>query len=444
MQQQNPVLTVTQLNRQIRSWLEHEIGQLYVEGEVSTLTKPSSGHYYFTLKDATAQVRCVFFRNRHTSATPQVLQAGQQIIVYGQLSLYEARGDYQLIVEQIEPAGEGDLFRQFELLKTKLASQGLFDVARKKQLPRFPTVIGIITSSTAAALRDILTTLERRYPIAPIIIYPSDVQGAQAPQQLIAAIRRANLDNRCDVLILARGGGSIEDLWAFNNEQLAYAITESHIPIISGVGHETDFTIADFVADYRAATPTAAAETISPDQNDLLATLESLKARLHHAVKRNMQREQLRLQHDKEKISSPAHLIRRYWQTLDYLQQYIRSAMHKRVMQETHHWQRLSLQLNQLNPVVQIQTQQHRLEHLHTMLAQIMRLHYQQQHQRLQTLLAQLHIVSPLATLDRGYAIASIHNRIIFDCDEVNEKDAIKIKLSHGALICDVINKIPS
>lgn len=440
---QTPILSVTQLNRQIRSWLEHEVGPLYVEGEVSTLSKPSSGHYYFTLKDASAQVRCVFFRNRHTNDTQAILHAGQQIVVYGQLSLYEARGDYQMIVEQIEHAGQGDLFRQFELLKAKLAALGLFDASRKQSLPRFPETIGIVTSSNAAALRDILTTLERRYPIATIIIYPSDVQGAQAPQQLISALQRANHDNRCDVLILARGGGSIEDLWAFNNEQLAHAIAASRIPIVSGVGHETDFTIADFVADYRAATPTAAAEAVSPNQTELLATLESLQSRLHLAIDRLFKHQQLRLQHELQKLSSPGRLIRAHWQTLDYLQHHLVSALHQQLTRKTHHYQRLSLQLNALNPLMLIRSKAQRTRHLETVLTQRIQQLYHQKKQRLNTLLATLHAVSPLATLKRGYAIATYDEHVLLNYTQVNPGDTVGIRLSHGELTCKVIEATP-
>lgn len=439
MHSQLPILTVTQLNRQVRSWLEHEVGALYVEGEVSTLSKPSSGHYYFTLKDASAQVRCVFFRNRHTNDTASILNAGQQIVVYGQLSLYEARGDYQLIVEHIEHAGQGDLFRQFELLKAKLAAQGLFEAIRKKALPRFPETIGIVTSSNAAALRDILTTLERRYPIASIIIYPSDVQGAQAHKQLIAALQRANKDKRCDVLILARGGGSIEDLWAFNNEELAYAIADSHIPIVSGVGHETDFTIADFVADYRAATPTAAAEAVTPSQIELLTSFESLLSRIHFAIQRQLKHQHLRLHHELQKLSSPGRLVRSHWQTLDYLQHHLLSSIQQEITQKKHLIQRLTLQLNALNPIIVIRNKTQQVQHLETVLIQRFQQLYHQKKQQFNTQLATLNAVSPLATLNRGYAIATHKKHVLTNANQVSLGDTVNILLSQGELTCSVI-----
>ena len=298
------ILTVTQLNRHVRTYLEYEMGEVNVSGEISNLSKPVSGHVYFTLKDATAQVKCVYFRNRHNQAS-HGMQNGQQVIARGKLSLYEARGDYQLIVEQLDEAGQGDLYRQFELLKVKLAALGLFDAVRKKPLPRIPDCIGVISSATGAALQDILTTLGRRFPLIPVIVYPSDVQGKQAAPQLVKALQRANHEKRCDVIILARGGGSIEDLWAFNDECLAHAIASSRIPIVSGVGHETDFTIADFVADLRAATPTAAAESVVPDRLDLMARLQTIQGALISAIARFIKHKQLLLAHEVQKIASP-------------------------------------------------------------------------------------------------------------------------------------------
>lgn len=439
MQTHAPILSVTQLNRQIRSWLENEIGNLYVEGEVSTLSKPASGHYYFTLKDASAQVRCVFFRNRHTSQTAEMLNTGKQIIIYGQLSLYEARGDYQLIVDHVESAGQGDLFLQFENLKKQLTAKGLFDASRKKSLPPYPETIGIITSSSAAALQDILTTLERRYPIAKIIIYPSEVQGVQAPQQLIKALQQANLEGRCDVLILARGGGSIEDLWAFNNEPLAYEIAKSTIPIVSGVGHETDITIADFVADLRAATPTAAAEAVSPNQFELIALLENLSIRIKNAMIRFTQHQRLLLQHALQKLTSPGQLIRSYWQTLDYLQNHLTLALQKQLAAKQHQCQILSTRLSAIHPLVQIHTSQQRIQHLQTQLIQLINQRFHEKKQQFITHCATLHAFSPLATLDRGYALAMHKQQLLTNSQQVKPGDRIEVRLSKGILNCEVM-----
>ncbi|MCX7117568.1 MAG: exodeoxyribonuclease VII large subunit [Legionellales bacterium] len=342
-----PIFTVSQLNRQVRSWLEHEMGTVHVQGELSNVTQPASGHLYFTLKDTSAQIRCVYFRNRHRVSTSP--QNGQQVILHGTLSLYEARGDYQLIVEQLEDAGRGDLFRQFECLKAKLAACGWFDASRKKALPLFPEVIGVITSATGAAWRDVMTTLARRYPVAKIILYASDVQGSLAAPQLIQAIAEANRDSRSDVLILARGGGSIEDLWAFNDERLAAEMINSKIPIISGVGHETDFTIADFVADHRAATPTAAAVAATPDREEIFNTLRSLENQLLSFMNRFVQHLKLLLQHELQKITSPKQLINAQWQSLDYCRGHLQHALEQLLAKKRHMLQEARAQLETQN-----------------------------------------------------------------------------------------------
>lgn len=436
---QTPVLTVTQLNRQVRSWLEHEMGVVGVEGEISNLSKPASGHFYFTLKDATAQLRCVYFRNRHAGPDNNRLQNGQQVLIHGTLSLYEARGDYQLIVEVLQEAGQGDLYKQFELLKTKLAALGLFDTLRKKTLPRFPEVIGVITSSTGAALRDILSTLARRYPIAHVIVFASEVQGKQAAGQLIQAIKLAHLDNRCDVLILARGGGSIEDLWAFNDEKLAHTIANSLIPIVSGVGHETDFTIADFVADMRAATPTAAAEAVSPNLLDLIAAIQTMEARLLTSMTRFMQHHQLRLHHETQKLTSPKQLISTHWQSLDYLRSQLQHAMHRLFTQKRHLLHTANTALDAKNPIILLQQEKARLLHLENCLRLQISLKINQLKQQFATQLATLHAVSPLATLDRGYAIATSNKKVILDSQQVDPGDIVNIRLAKGNLKSKVI-----
>lgn len=337
MHQDLPALTVSQLNRQIRFWLENDVGEVAVLGELSNLSKPNSGHFYFTLKDASAQLRCVYFRNYH-SLESRHFKDGQQVLAQGKLSLYEARGDYQLIVHSLSDAGLGELYRQFEALKAKLQSQGLFDAGRKKEVPRFPSIIGVITSSTGAALQDILTTLARRYPLATVKVYASEVQGKEASKQLIRAIDKANHDNQVDVLILARGGGSIEDLWAFNNEQLALAISNSQIPIVTGIGHETDFTIADFVADLRAATPTAAAEAVTPNQLELITALQLLERRAISLMGQFTQHKQLLLSSKMAKILSPQQLIAKHWQAIDFLERQLYQSMQHLLKRTRTNW----------------------------------------------------------------------------------------------------------
>ena len=433
--------TVTQLNRHIKHLLENQVSTVCVTGEISNLSRPASGHYYFTLKDNTAQVRCCFFKNRHRSDAHAILKNGQKIELSGKPSLYEARGDYQLIVESVADAGLGDLHRQFELLKKKLSALGLFDPENKNNIPRFPTNIGVITSPTGAAIRDILTTLGRRYPLAPVIIYPTEVQGAHAAPQIIKALNSAIHDNRCDVLLLARGGGSIEDLWAFNDENLAYAINKCPTPIVSGVGHETDFTIADFVSDIRTATPTAAAETITPDQQELIAWFNAAVHRLSLATRKHLQHKQLLLNHASQKLQSPARLIQSYWQSLDYLRNQLVLAVQKKIAGSHHHQQLLTTKLQTLNPLLKIKTQKQQLAMLQTTLIQTMHSKLAQLTSQLRAQCATLHAVSPLATLDRGYAIATKQTTVLTNSKQTHTGDVINIRLATGSLVCEVINK---
>ncbi len=281
------VYSVSRLNREVRLLLERGMSVIWIEGELSNFSQPSSGHWYFTLKDRDAQVRCAMFRQRNmlVGFTPRV---GQQVLARAKVSLYEPRGDYQLIVEHLEEAGVGALRREFERLKAKLAAEGLFDPARKRELPRCPRRIGVVTSPTGAAIRDILHILGRRFPAAAVLIYPTAVQGAAAVPAIVEAIELASQRRECDVLIVARGGGSIEDLWAFNDERVARAIHACSIPVVTGIGHEIDFTIADFVADVRAPTPSGAAELVVPDRREWLAVLKRIAERLEVAMRREL------------------------------------------------------------------------------------------------------------------------------------------------------------
>jgi exodeoxyribonuclease VII large subunit len=433
------ILSVSQLNRQVKSYLENELGTLHVEGEVSNLTKPSSGHFYFTLKDSSAQIRCVYFRNRHQKSIKTPLCDGQKVVASGQLSLYEARGDYQLIVDSLTEAGLGELYQRFEELKIKLAAEGLFHVARKKCLPPIPQSIGIITSPSGAAIRDILSTLARRFPLAKIYIYPSEVQGSTAPQQLIKALRSANTDKRCDVLILARGGGSIEDLWAFNNEQLAYEIAASTIPIATGIGHETDFTIADFVADYRAETPTAAAVAVTPYFVELLKALHHTICKLHNAVLHVLDSYKIKLKHLMQQISSPRHAILNFWQKLDYLERQLLSNSSRFISHKKHQIHIYLTQLDAQNPRTKINYTQWRINQLLEQLLQLMLIKVTHLKYQMTNNLFTLNAVSPLATLDRGYAIVTKEDKIVITTEQVHQGDEIKIRLAKGNLICEVI-----
>lgn len=440
MLQQISILSVSQLNREVKSYLENEIGVIHVEGEVSNLSKPSSGHFYFTLKDSNAQIRCVFFKSRHIGPLSNKLSDGQQIVASGKLSLYEARGDYQLIVEQLTEAGLGELYQRFEELKNKLAAEGLFLQARKKPLPVIPQTIGIVTSTSGAAIRDILSTLARRFPLAKVIIYPSEVQGATASLQLIKALKAANTDQRCDVIILARGGGSIEDLWAFNDEQLARQIAASIIPIVSGVGHETDFTIADFVADYRAETPTAAAAVVTPNCIDLVNMLNNAASRLQVAINRITQDYQLKLKHLIDKISSPQQNIAVYWQTVDYLERRLQSNLAHLINKKKHQLHLFSMQLNANNPKTYMEQTQIRLMQISVQLIQQIQIKINHLKYQLNSNLSTLHAVSPLATLDRGYAIATKQHQVLLSIAQVQIRDTIEVRLANGSLTCEVKN----
>lgn len=442
MATQLPVLTVSQLNRQVKNFLENEIGLLQVEGEVSNLSKPYSGHFYFTLKDSSAQIRCVFFKNRHQGEIAKALSDGQHVVAAGKLSLYEARGDYQLIVEQLTPAGLGALYQRFEELKAKLAAEGLFEASRKKAIPAFPMCIGLITSASGAALQDILSTLARRFPLPLILVYPSEVQGAGAPRQLISALQRANSDKRCDVLILARGGGSIEDLWAFNDEALARQIALSQIPIIAGIGHETDFTIADFVADCRAETPTAAAARATPDKLELLLTLDKIQSRMAAATLSCLQQYRLKLRHLCDKLASPKQAISSYWQRLDHLERQLQMAMEQTITRNQHRLQLQLAQLNQYNPQSQVNRSKAELEQLHRSLQQLIQQKLQTCRYRFNQSLATLQAVSPLATLERGYAIATKNTQVLYSTETVKAGDMIGIQLAKGRLECQVLGVI--
>ncbi len=322
------IYSVSRLNREVRLLLERGFGTLWVEAELSNFSRPSSGHWYFSLKDADAQVRCAMFRQRNLLCA-FAARDGQKVLVRARIGLYEPRGEFQLIVEHMEDAGLGALKRQFEELAAKLKAEGLFAAERKRPLPALPRRIGIITSPSGAAVRDILHVLARRFSIVPVMIYPVAVQGPQAPAEIIAALALAGRRAECDVLILARGGGSLEDLWAFNDERLARAIVASSIPVVSGVGHEIDFTIADFAADVRAPTPSAAAELVVPDSGEWFASLASLAARLARSARRRLvdAREQLRRLERRAALVSPAARCTQQAQRLDELEQRLQRAL---------------------------------------------------------------------------------------------------------------------
>lgn len=390
--------TISELNQTVRHLLEHDFASIWVEGEISNLSRPASGHLYFSLKDPQAQIACALFKgSRYGLKIPsRDLDNGLAVRAHGRLSLYEARGNYQLIVDQLEPLGRGDLERAYLELQTRLAGEGHFDPARKRPIPALPRAIGIITSPTGAAIHDALTTLIRRNPAIPVILYPSAVQGEAAAAELIAQIATANRRNECDTLLLIRGGGSLEDLWSFNHPDLIRAISQSRIPIISGVGHETDITLADLAADLRAPTPTAAAELACPPQAAILNLLAQQQTRLTQRIQ---------------------HILRERRQQHDTLTR------------------RLKLQ----HPERRLQQQIQRADELRERLHRSIRRPLERRQQQFHHLTRTLHTLSPLATLARGYAI--VHNArgdIITSAQQTQPKEDLHIQLSEGKLICTV------
>lgn len=335
---QSPVLqsiyTVTELNHEVRTLLESSFGLIWLTGEISNLSRPSSGHFYFSLKDDQAQIRCALFRGSANRLTVMPEQ-GLNVLVQAQVSLYAPRGDYQLIIHHLEPVGAGLLQLKFEQLKQKLAAEGLFDDARKRPLPVWVKRLGVISSPTGAAVKDVLMVLKRRWPLLPVVIYPTLVQGDRAASQIVQKIQQANQEGICDALLLVRGGGSMEDLWPFNEEIVARAMAASQIPIVTGVGHQIDFTIADFVADMRAATPSAAAEVVSPNSRDLSHQLEQLSQRLCLAMQRYFQQQIAVLQQWRQRVWSrhPKSQLREMAQGLDFLEQRLKHMMLSRLQQ---------------------------------------------------------------------------------------------------------------
>jgi exodeoxyribonuclease VII large subunit len=368
---------------------DEKLGDVWVVGEVSNFSRPSSGHLYFTIKDATASLRCVMWRNTAIRQT-FLPRDGAAIEVHGSIDVYEAGGMYQLYADAIRPAGEGALFQEFLRLKARLEAEGLFDPERKRPLPRWPRCIGVVTSPTAAALRDILNTLRRRYPIARVVLAPTPVQGSEAPPGIVSALQEINRVAQPDVIILARGGGSIEDLWAFNDERVARAIVASPAPVVTGVGHETDFTIADFAADLRAPTPTAAAEMVTPNRMDLLADLDELLARLSRSAQGDLsaRRWTLNDQANRLRLNSPAIRLRSDRQRLDELGRRSGIAM-------THQ-------------------------------SQLSRAQIAGMEQRLRSL-------NPIAVLGRGYAVVSQQDgSLVRSTTQVKAGDALNVRVADG------------
>ncbi|EJG1725285.1 exodeoxyribonuclease VII large subunit [Vibrio parahaemolyticus] len=430
------IFTVSRLNAEVRLLLENEMGIVWLVGEISNFSAPVSGHWYLTLKDSRAQVKCAMFRGNNRRVTFKPAN-GNQVLVKARLSLYEPRGDYQLIIESMQPEGDGRLQQEFEELKMKLAAEGLFAQTNKLPLPEHPKRVGVITSKTGAALYDILDVLKRRDPSLPVVIYPTMVQGDDAAIQIAQAIGRANSRNECDVLIVGRGGGSLEDLWCFNNEILARTIAASQIPIISAVGHEVDITIADFVADVRAPTPSAAAELVSRDNShkdqSLVAKQHKLASAMRYYLAQQKQ-QSAQLLHRLER-QHPSYQLQRQSQQLDELDMRLRRAMQRfidtrqQAVERKHH----RLQLN--SPIKHLAQQKSRLERVeHKLLDAMDRKLLTMRHQ-LAIAAEKLDTVSPLATLKRGYSITQTEQgKVVTSADDVKTGDLLVTRLANGEI----------
>ena len=433
---QREIFTISQLNAQARMLLERGLGSVWLEGEISNLARPASGHWYFSLKDESAQVRCAMFRSRSMLVRFPV-KDGARVLARGRVSLYEARGEFQVVVEHLEEAGEGALRRRFEELKKKLLAEGLFEAEQKQPLPTLPRRVGVITSPTGAALRDILHILQRRFPAVPVLIYPVAVQGEAAPREIVQALQVADARRDCDVLILARGGGSLEDLMAFNDESVARAIYACGIPVISGVGHETDVTIADFVADERAPTPSGAAERAVPDSAQYLRALSALERGLAQSIRRKLLSLRQSLAHSERALGhlSPRARLLQHAQRLDELEQRLQRAVSARLERARVRLANAEALLGRSSPVRRLAPLKQRLEAAQRRVPVAMQRRLQAARERFERSLRTLNAVSPLATLDRGYAIVTDDgSHVVTDASSLVTGSSIEARLARGSV----------
>ncbi len=435
------VYSVSRLNAEARSVLEQSFPLVWVEGEISNLARPPSGHIYFTLKDPQAQVRCAMFRALRQRLRFQP-EDGQQVLVRARISLYEGRGEFQLVVQHMEPAGEGALQQAFERLKRKLAAEGLFDAAHKRPLPAFPRRVGVITSPGGAAVRDVIKVMARRFPAIPVTVYPIPVQGAEAPAAIREMIAVADARGECDVLILTRGGGSLEDLAAFNDEGLARAIFACRTPIVAAIGHEIDFTIAEFVADRRAPTPSAAAETVTPDAGELGKRVAVLRRRLAAQVRQRLGFLSSQLGHLGARLAPwhPGARLGQRQQRLDELAGRMASALATRLARRRVACDGLHQRLRLHSPGRTLGGLAERVEACRRRLAYSARARLQYREQRLAAAAAQLHALSPLAVLSRGYSITRSlpSGRIVRRVSAVRPGDSLETRVEDGRILSRV------
>ena len=427
------VWTVSALNFEIRSLLEQGVGRVWLEGEISNFAAPASGHWYFTLKDERAQLRAAMFRNRNGRVGFRP-QNGQHVLIRAQVTLYEARGEFQVIVEHLEEAGLGRLMREYEALKKRLAAEGLFDAARKKPIPAAAMRIGIVTSTTGAAIRDALSVIRRRSPMARAIIYPTPVQGDRAAAEIARALRTANERNECDVLLLIRGGGSLEDLWCFNDEALARVIADSRIPVVSGIGHEIDYTIADFAADHRAPTPSVAAETVTADQHELMSRIDRLGSRLLQLQQAQLFRQRQRLSELARRLRAqhPRRQLADMRRQLAFAGSSLVLAMNNQLRRQRSALQYHGQSLIHQHPQRHIARQRLELGHRVQQLVQHARQGLERQQQRLQLQARALDSLSPLKTLGRGFAAVEKEGRLVHAAADLEPDDEVTLRFSDG------------
>lgn len=432
------IYTVSRLNREARSLLERELGAVWIEGEISNLARPRSGHWYFSLKDEAAQTRCAMFKSRNSLLGFEPSE-GNHVIARARVGLYEPRGEFQLVVEHMEPAGEGMLRIKFEQLKRKLSAEGLFAVERKQTLPAWPTRIGIVTSPSGAAIRDIVSVLGRRNPAIELVLYPASVQGSNAAPELTRAIKLANARNECDVLIVGRGGGSLEDLWAFNEESVARAIFGSSIPVVSAVGHEIDFTIADLVADVRAPTPSASAEICSPDRDEIIGALQTFEHRIVNAMIRKNAALNDRLRHLHARLQHPGRRLEQLHQRIDELMQRLPAAFSVGIQLRLSSLAALRARIGACDPQHRITHYGNRIVDSSRRLIAAIRTRITSRQAALDEYVRALRAVSPEATLHRGYAIVTgADGTIARDANNFVRGDRVSAKLAIGRLALSV------
>ncbi len=438
------VFSVSTLNRRIKDLLESEHAQVWVEGEVSNVSRPGSGHVYFSLKDAQCQIRCALFRGRSRYVATDLVD-GAQVLVRARLTMYEVRGDVQLVVQEVEDAGEGALRRAFEALKRKLQAEGLFDEEHKRALPVLPKRVGIITSPTGAAIRDILATFRRRFPAIPLLVHPVSVQGDNAATEICDALDTASRLGWCDLLILARGGGSLEDLQAFNDERVARAVFACDIPVVTGVGHETDITICDFVADRRAPTPTAAAEMTSPDAAEWLGAVAQTEQRLVRQMNSHLEQTAQRVDWLSRLIVHPRQQLRARAERLQARFNALTGGMRARLQTRRLAFMPLPARLMQSSPAPRLAVWANRLERIDYGIRQAMAAALTTRRQTLERAAARLDSVNPLAVLARGYAMVTEPSThvVIKRVDQAPEEAELDVRLSDGSLRCRVTARHP-